>query len=215
MKDLTVRCWKTDQPGANWPRRSHEKINVDVRTSALVIIDPWDNHHILEMQRRLRVVAPRIRRVKDLITREGGLAVLHTGGQEVASELQPVSADWSLVFPGQHELLDHEILMGFLEKHSVETPFFGGGAVNLCVMERPTGFRSSLYSDWSRQIGIIRDLAPSFEFGLAGRGRAISPGLEEDIHGPLAEAAFCEAEYYYPYGFSVTSGELLAQFNTD
>lgn len=214
MKDLTVRVWKTDQPGPDWPRQSHENIEVNLRTSALIIIDPWDSHHHLEMQRRLRVVVPRIRRVKDLITGEGGLAVLHTGGQGVASELEPDSAEWSLVFPGQHEPLDHEILMAFFEKHSVETIFFGGGAVNLCVMERPTGFRAVLHSDWSRRVGIIRDLAPSFEVGLAERGSNFTRA-GEDIHGPLAEAAFCEAEYYYPYGFTVTSDELLAQFDTD
>lgn len=196
----TVRGWPTGDPSSSSPERKLFKADIDFASTALIIIDPWTSHHNAVYQECIENIGGRIASFSSFLKDEGGAVVLHSVGKPVVPALGPEKLDYSLVFNEEHSSRDYQQLNTVFESMGIRTVLFAGGAVNLCVMSRPIGFRALLHADWSRQYGLVRDLLCAFE-----PAEVPHQGASE---GFLLNAAFYEAEYYYPYAFTVFAGDL-------
>jgi nicotinamidase-related amidase len=195
---VSARTWTSPRAaGFDWPGRAETTLALAWPRSALVLIDVWDTHQNATFREEQELAMPALLSVLEAC-RMHGRPVFHdsTGLTMHAAVLEGWGANDRLItwdpLGGGTAVLD-----GHLRELGITTILWAGFSTNLCLLAKPCGFRKMLETDWTRTHVLVRDATAAFEAADTAATRA------------LWDAACYEVEYY-PNGYSVLAGDLLA-----
>jgi len=137
----------------------HETIEVDLKTTALVLIDVWSDHPNDGWMKRARQLTAD--KLVPLITlaRRHDMMVFHAPhDRPIAADMQPQKGEINLDDAG---IADTQGFHRYLQAQGVNTLIYAGYSSNVCVLHRPVGII------WMKQKGynviLIRDCTIAFE----------------------------------------------------
>jgi len=161
---LNVRTFKAavDPEAYDTERDStyrYQRSKVDLRRSALVLIDVWADHPNDEWLERARQHTTEKLLPLLKLARENGMTVFHAPHrQAIAKSMRPLEGEINL---DHARLATSESFHRFLQNKGINTLLYAGYASNWCVLNRPVGIIRM--SQLGYNIILIRDCTIAFE----------------------------------------------------
>ncbi|MCP4396773.1 MAG: cysteine hydrolase [bacterium] len=119
----------------------HEHVQLDLKQTALVLVDVWKKHEPRPVDGWLdRKQANIEQKVVPLLAlaRKHGLTIIHTPHrQEIADEAAPLPGE--LICNPKNPNDSQKALLPYLRRRQITTLLYAGYTSNLCVLHRPVG----------------------------------------------------------------------------
>lgn len=196
---ITARTWNiTVGPGSSEQnsRRIEVDVEFDINKSTLIVIDPWDEHPNEGWFQRCSKNMPSLVRLINAF-REVKINIYYDStGIPVNSDIM-IGAGCNDIFIEWDQLgRGADILNNMLAKHGIDVIFWSGHAANICLMNKPCGFRNIVPKNWHRKHFMVRDATIAFESN------------DTIVSESLLDAACYEVEYY-PNGYTCTIDSVI------